>query len=212
MITDLIILPPNIPDGLHIMQTAPRPDGKHLPGNSILIPTPTILIPHRPLDKSLYVSVERIRHILFWSESLDVLDLHLFDDLQSVETNGVQGTESRAIHSWPSGTSVHDVIREGGDSCPKIAFWSVAEVVLQADAIATNDWIVGVVRDVETGGADDGINHFLNPILTYNSFIRHFSHTRKVHINIRLLDCLHVRVSWRDSSASHGELGREALE
>lgn len=68
------------------------------------------------------------------------------------------------------------------------------------------------VGNVESRRTDNGIHLSLLTIRTHNTILCNLVDGGKMHIDILILNRLHIRISRRDSPAAHFKLGSEALQ
>jgi len=105
------------------------------------------------LDPLLRMGVEGIRLGLIRYPALDVLILHLLDDLNGIVGHGMQGSHNRPILHWPCRANEGQEVREVRDSEPKVTLGAPRPLLSKIDAIFTNKREAWLVRDVEACGA-----------------------------------------------------------
>ena len=67
----------------------------------VAVPRPAVALPDRVLDPLLRMLVKAICDILAWDPGLDVVTLHLLDDLNSVLADAEQGPSNRTVLDRP---------------------------------------------------------------------------------------------------------------
>ena len=211
-ISDVIILVSRYPECLHIAQAAARPDCEELARVVVFVPGTAVLLPNRGLDKVLDMRVEYVRHVLSRSYRSNVLNLHLIDHLDSVIGHCKDGSEGGATHDWPRRPTEKDIIRKVWDRSAEIALWSTTKLFFQICPVLANDGVMGMVGNIESGRANDGVGFSFDAIFTDDSTFCDSLNTCEMDVHVGLLCSLHIRISRRDVSAANRPSGCEAFK
>lgn len=112
-----------------------------------------LLFPHGMGDEFLTVRVEQVGDGLLGHERVDVLALHLSDDLQGVVGHGAEGAYDRAVLDGPRRADEGEEVGKFGDREPKVGFGADLPFFRQVFAVGADDGGAWAIRDVEACGA-----------------------------------------------------------
>lgn len=110
------------------------------------------------LDELLRVGIEGICNILLGDNRPDRLALHLFDELDCIFTNRVQGPHHQTIFDGPGRSNEGNKEWHVWDGDTKICFQTYLPFVCQVDSVLANNWKTGLIAYIEAGIADDCVN------------------------------------------------------